>query len=39
VALPAALGAIASLLIVLAMAGAFFQVIIPETYRLTFVFN
>lgn len=37
VTLPMALGAIAALLIVLAMAGAFFRVVVPENYKSTFV--
>lgn len=38
-ALPMALGAIVALLIVLAMAGAFFHVVVPDNYKLTFVFK
>jgi succinate dehydrogenase/fumarate reductase cytochrome b subunit len=39
VALPTVLGAIVSLLIVLAMAGAFYRVDIPANYKSTFVFK
>jgi succinate dehydrogenase/fumarate reductase cytochrome b subunit len=37
VALPAAVGAVVSLLVVLAMAGAFYPVDIPDSYKATFV--